>query len=383
MRVLAISVEGLGISEKMFDAACGFYAAGRRIFTVCDESSRIKNPKALRTERAIKLGEASAYSLILNGTPIALGIQDLWAQFQFLDPNIIGTGDYWAYRTKYLEYGGFEGKQIIGYKNVDELMELLRPYTIEVDKSVLNLPPKINKERYIEATPEQRALFKQIIKGEGSFAPIKVDNALEKVLRLRQVVGGFRPYSAIDQKTGLPITKLAALDKNPKMNDLIEFIEDNFHGSKFIIWTTFRHELLAITDALANKYGSDCVAVYYGDTDMEERSRIEDKYCNGESLKFLVANPASAGLGLTLVSKYDDVMYYYSGTSAFIDRAQSEDRSHRIGQKNTVTIVDAVMEKSVDEIILKATAAKMSIEQWILEQLRQGKKEVDLLEGAF
>lgn len=379
IKVLAVSVEGLGVSEQSYDSVCGFFP-GRRILCIVDESSRIKNPKALRTKRTIELGAAATTRLILNGTPIALGIQDLFSQYEFLDPNIIGVGDYWAYRSRYLVMGGYEQKQIVGYQHIDELMERIRPYTTEVDKSVLNLPPKVYKERYITATAEQKALFKYIIKGEGNFPYIKAENTLERMLRLRQVVGGWRPESH-ENEDGVWETKLIPLSSNPKFNDLKEFIDDNYQGSKFIIWSTFVHEIEAIGDYLRSEYGPDSVALYYGKTDRDTRSEIEDRYCNSDLLRFFVGNPASAGLGLTLVSKLDDTMYYYSGTSAFIDRTQSEDRAHRIGQKDTVTVVDAIMNKTVDEAIQAATAMKKDVETYVFEQIREGKTEIDLFGG--
>ena len=168
-------------------------------------------------------------------------------------------------------------------------------------------------------------------------------------------------------------TTLEPMKDNPKLNGLFELIEDNFEGSKFIIWSTFTHEIEAIRDALAKKYGENSVECYYGDIPMEDRSRIEDRYCKDPSMRFFVGNPAAAGLGLTLISGENDVMVYYSGTNAYIDRAQSEDRAHRIGQKNPVTIVDLIAEKTVDEIIVESIRNKMDIETFVTTKIREGK----------
>lgn len=370
LQVLAVSVEGLGISEASFDSVCGFFPH-RQPMVVVDESSRIKNPNALRTNRTIKLQDAAKYRVILNGTPIALGIQDLWAQYEFLDPNIIGSGDYWSYKTRYLVMGGYEQKQIVGVQNVEELMKLIEPYTIEVGKDVLDLPPKVPMTRYVQMTPEQKSLLKLIKKGVSPDpdAPlIKVDNVLERVLRWRQVVGGWLPR--MDPVT--EETTLEPLTSNPKMDSLFELIEDNYAGSKFIIWTTFIHEIEHITARLAEKYGRRAVESYYGATEMGARSAIEDRYCRDSEMRFFVGNPATAGLGLTLVSEFNDVMVYYSGTNAYIDRAQSEDRAHRIGQLASVTVVDIVAERTIDEIIITSIAEKMSVETYIFQRLKEG-----------
>lgn len=390
LQVLAVSVEGLGISGKLYDSVCGFYAGGRRVLTICDESSRIKNPDAKRTERTIQLGSVSKFRLILNGTPIALGIQDLWSQFEFLDPNIIGMGDYWAFKTQYIVMGGYENKQIVGVKNVEELMNNIIPYTCEVGKDVLNLPPKVPMERVVQMTAEQRRYLRLIVKGADADpdAPyIKVDNALEKLLRCRQVVGGWLPKSTVTWKDvdGVPVeqvhTELVPLESNPKMDDLMEMIEDNHAGSKFIIWSNFVHEIEAIRDILGRKYGPETVECYYGSTEMDRRSTIEDRYCNDPTLHFFVGNPTAAGLGLTLISGANDVMVYYSGTNAYIDRAQSEDRAHRIGQKNSVAVVDIIGEKTVDELIVASIREKMDVETYVYARIKAGVKLDDLLMG--
>jgi SNF2 family DNA or RNA helicase len=390
LQVLAVSVEGLGVSEGLYDSVCGFFSKGKRILTIVDESSRIKNPKAKRTERVITIGACSHRRLILNGTPIALGIEDLWSQYEFLDPNIIGMGDYWAFRTRYLEMGGYEDKQIIGYKHVDELMNMIIPYTVEVGKDVLNLPDKMMKEIFVELTPEQRRLIRVVVKGaiKDPTAPlIKVTNSLEKRLRCRQIVGGWLPQGELKYKEidGVEVewveTTLVPLKVNPKMDALFDMIEDNFRGSKFIIWTSFVHEIEYIRDRLAEKYGPKSVECYYGKTEMNARSDIEDRYCTDPKMRFFIGNPVAAGLGITLISGENDVMVYYSGTDAYIERAQSEDRAHRIGQKNTVTVVDIVGEKSVDSVILESIKYKMSVEEYIMTRIAAGVSMDDLLLG--
>jgi len=365
LKILAVSVEGLGVSGNLYDSVCGFYP-GREIFVVCDESSRIKHPDRLRTKRSIELGMAAKYRIILNGTPIAVGIKDLWSQYQFLDPNIIGLDDYWSFKTRYLVMGGFENKQIVGVQHLEELMQLIEPYTVEVGKEVLNLPPKVVAPRYCTASAQQKMLLRLI--KQGIDPNIKVDNVLERILRWRQVVGGWYPrYDPLTEEV-----TLEPLDDNPKMDLLIDMIEDNYATTKFIIWTTFVHEIEYIAARLGEKYGHSSVETYYGKTPMSDRPRIEDRYCNDSTMRFFVANPATAGLGLTLVSGENDAMVYYSGTNAYIDRAQSEDRAHRIGQAGTVLVIDLVMERTVDEAIMASIAEKMSIEEYLMTRLANG-----------
>lgn len=393
--ILAVSVEGLGVSESLYESALGFLV-GRRVMVVVDESSRIKNPTAKRTQRTINIGTYASHRLILNGSPIAVGIQDLYSQFEFLDSNIIGAGDYFAFKSQYLVMGGYEAKQIVGIQNADKLMSLIAPYSMEVGKEVLDLPPKIPKPIPVELTAEQRALLKIITKSGGVDANgnvlMKVENTLERVLRCRQVVGGYLPRAipkmvTVETEFGpitevQYITKIEPLKLNPKFDVLMTLIEDASPSSKFVIWSPFTHEIEMIAAALQKAYGDRAVAMYYGETDKEMRSVIEDRYCRDDRLRFFVGNPAAAGLGLTLINEGgEDIHIYYSGTNNYIDRVQSEDRSHRIGQVRNVTIIDLIGEKSVDEAIIEATKLKMSIEEYVAMSLRNGAQIVDLLGG--
>jgi SNF2-related domain len=99
--VLLVSVEGLGISKALADSVLDFYP-GRQTQLIVDESTRVGNYDAQRTKVTIKLGEHAKYRLALNGTPIMKGLENLWSQFEVIDPNIIGSGDFWSFKTRYV-----------------------------------------------------------------------------------------------------------------------------------------------------------------------------------------------------------------------------------------------------------------------------------------
>lgn len=366
LHVVTVSVEGLGISEKFYDALCGAVALAKAqgpSMGVVDESSRIKNPSAVRTKRALEVAPHFDWRMILNGTPIAKGIQDLWSQYEFIDPNIIGSGDYWAFKTRYIVMGGYENKQIVGYSHTDELMQLIAPYSTEVNKDILKLPPKLYKTIHVEPTAQQKQLFKRILTGldipGGNY--ISVQNVLERMLRLQQVIGGFEPRTDPETEE----TTTVPLPENPKLEALLQVVEDNYVGSKFIVWARYIPEIRVLVEALRRKYGHEAVVDYYGETDSEQRALAESRYCSDPACRILVGNPAAAGLGLTFISGENDVMVYYSGTFAYIDRAQSEDRAHRIGQRNSCPIIDLVMEGSIDESIQAAIAQKTDLDTFV------------------
>jgi SNF2 family DNA or RNA helicase len=80
-------------------------------FLVVDESSRIKSPSAKRTKEITKFSKYAKYKRILTGTPITKGPQDVYSQFKFLDPNILGYDSYYSFRSRYCIMGGYENRQ--------------------------------------------------------------------------------------------------------------------------------------------------------------------------------------------------------------------------------------------------------------------------------
>lgn len=108
---------------------------------VCDESLKIKNFDAIRTQRIIDLGSLAEYKLILNGTPLSRNLLDIWAQMEFLSPKILKMGiaeyknTFCEYTTMTKQHNGrtITKEWINKYHNVDYLFKLIEPYVFECD----------------------------------------------------------------------------------------------------------------------------------------------------------------------------------------------------------------------------------------------------------
>ena len=134
---------------------------------------------------------------------------------------------------------------------------------------------------------------------------------------------------------------------------------------KVIIWANYRHDIRTITKELEKKYGKSAVANLYGDTPVDDRDQIISDFQDKEApLTFLVANPKTGGYGLTLTASH--TVIYYSNNYDLETRLQSEDRVHRIGQKSKVTYIDLIVEKTVDEQIVKSLRNKIDIATQVL-----------------
>ena len=134
---------------------------------------------------------------------------------------------------------------------------------------------------------------------------------------------------------------------------------------KVIIWAVYRYDIQQIEKALSKKYGPDSVRSFYGDTDANDRQDIVTAFQDPKSdLRFFVGNPRTGGFGLTLTASHTVV--YYSNSYDLEIRMQSEDRAHRIGQKEKVTYIDFIAEKTVDEKIIKSLRNKINIATKVL-----------------
>ena len=146
-----IGCESIGSSDRIYLETLK-KMQGKRCFVVVDESLKIKNKEAKRTERILKIGELANYRLILNGTPLSKNVLDLWTQMQFLSPKILNMS-YNEFKNTYCEYyirGRLKGLVKKQY-NIEHLISLIQPYIydcnldIEARKEYHNISYAMNK----------------------------------------------------------------------------------------------------------------------------------------------------------------------------------------------------------------------------------------------
>ena len=323
-----------------------------------DESTTIKNHKAKRTKALMKIAAQFKYRRLLTGSPVTKSPMDIYSQCEFLRPGLLGYDSYYAFQGRYAvvqrkTMGQAAFQQIVGFKNLDELTKRIDMFSFRVlKKDCLDLPDKIYTARYVGMTKEQFDMYEQIRKhamvlldsGEMSTAPA----VITQMLRLQQIMSGHLKTDEGDMLY-FPSKRMEALE---------EII--NEHDGKAIIWSRFRHDIIGMTDMLNKKFGAGCAVSYFGDTSDDDRAAAVLNFQNPDHpLKYFVGNPATAGYGLTLTEA--NLVVYYANDFNLETRIQSEDRAHRIGQKNNVTYIDLICEGSIDEHIVKTLRTKIDI----------------------
>ena len=360
LHILIMNVEALS-TQKGVDFAKKFLFSHRALMAV-DESTTIKNPDAKRTKSICDLGLASRYNRILTGSPVTKSPLDLFKQCEFLHPELLGFTSYYAFRARFaklktMNYGGKSFQLVTGYKNLDELAEIIKPFSERIlKKDCLDLPPKTYIKRTIQLSTEQQKLYNQMKRmaiAELHGKTMTTATALVQLMRLQQITCGH--FKADDGS----VKQI----KNNRISELLSVL-DEVEG-KAIIWCHWRHDIQNVVAAITKEYGPRSVVTYYGDTTSEQRQKaikeIQNK--NGE-VRFLVGTPQTGGYGITLTEA--NTMIYFSNGYDLEKRTQSEARIDRIGQTRSMTYVDIIAEKTVDEKIVKALKKKIDIASQIM-----------------
>ena len=365
LHILLMNVEAFS-TKRGLEFAYKFVNSHKTLMAV-DESTTIKNPKAIRTKSIVQVGKNAKYKRILTGSPITKSPLDLYMQCYFLDSDLLGFDSYYAFRSRYAQmvsrnFGGRQVQIIGSYRRLDELSQKVEPFSHRVLKEdCLDLPPKVYTKRMVELTPEQTKMYVTMKKlalaemnGKVSTAP----HVLTQIMRLHQITcGHFKSDDGTIQEV-----------KSNRINELLSVL-DEIEG-KAIIWANYIYDVEKIVKAIQEEYGEDSVVGYYGKTTSDERSKNIELFQNNDKVRFFVGNPQTGGYGITLTAA-NNVIYYSNGYD-LEKRLQSEDRAHRIGQKKSVTYIDFITEKTVDEKIVKALRKKINIASEVLgEDLKE------------
>lgn len=362
LAVLTISYEGF-----MTKAAKNYIwklLQKRKVFYVLDEGHKIKEPGAKRTISIIASSKYAAYRRLLTGTPIAKGPFDIYAQVRWLcnqfwrDRGFLDFATFKNYfgiyrkRCDVLAEEGYDPgyDQLLGYKNIEEIEHYVKEIGHRLTKETagLNLPPKLYQKRYFEMSKEQQQLYQQmkdeflaeLASGQVVMAPL----AIVRLLKLQQITCNYI-VTDIDE----PAVLISG--KNPRLETLKEIVETLTHPA--IIWARFTKDIDQIMEMLG-----DSACRYDGAISDDACAESKRAFQAGEK-QFFVGNPAKGSTGLTLVQA--KTVIYYSNNFKLIDRLQSEDRAHRIGQNNAVNYIDIICPGTIDEHIVKNLRNKFDI----------------------
>jgi SNF2 family DNA or RNA helicase len=325
-------------------------ASGEIGMVAFDEAHKAKNPESQQGEALLKI--TPKYPIPMSGTflvnhPLDLYLPLRWAGYE--------THNFYTYKQHYCRYGGFGGKEIIGYKNLDDLRDILSKVMLRRTKDeVLDLPPKVRVVEYIEMSEKQQAVYDDVkARVKQEIDKIKIcPDPLAQLIRLRQATG--HP----------PILSSTAKD-SIKMERLEELVEDIVGvGQKAMIYSQWEQ----MTEVARQRLKRFNPAYITGN--VKDRMAEVNKFQNDPSCKVIIGTVGAMGTGFTLTAASTVIFLDEPWNRALKD--QAEDRAHRIGTKGTVRIITLICKDTIDERIYELVQKKGKMADMLID----GKMEV-------
>ena len=316
---------------------------------VLDEAQAIKSPDAKATRAVCQL--EARHRVCLSGTPIENNLDELWSQFAFLQPGLLG--DRRSFTKRFRSPIEKEGDPL----RRSQLSRRIRPFILRRTKAEVatELPPKETILRHINMGPEQRELYDTI-------RATLHDSVRDQLSELGPNQGRFVVLNALlklRQACCDPrLVKLASGQSeaaSAKLDTLMEMIGGMLpEGRRILIFSQFTSMLDLIKPRL-KEAGHEFVELR-GDT--RDRAEPVRAFQAGEVPLFLISLKAG-GRGLNLTAA-DTVIHYDPWWNPAVED-QASDRAHRIGQKRSVFIYKLIAADTVEERIIQLQQRKAEL----------------------
>lgn len=364
LRLLTMNVEALSYPKSEAVKLVHDFLKTVPSMLVIDESTVIKNPKAMRTKVALKFAPMVKYRRVLTGSPIADNPFDCWAQLEFLKRGITGMNyfqfchEHGIYEQVFMGTRSFT--KVVGYRRLEQLKGLMKKCGTFISKDeCLDLPPKVYETYNIELDDAQRkayALVKNDISMMIAGGYVEPINAMAKLQQLHNIVLGF-----VKDDLG-NITWIS----DARLSGVVEFLD--MVPDKTIVWCSSRPGIAGLATVFSAKWGPGSFVEIHGGVDAKLRPGLVAKFQEDPKCRIFLANQEVAGYGFSLTAASYEI--YFRNSYSLEERVQSEDRAHRIGQTKSVTIIDLVAPGTVDEHVLSALQAKLDVAANVVEFLK-------------
>lgn len=371
-----VGLESIGSSDRVVMALNKLI--DDRTMLVVDESSYIKGHRAKRTRRLVLMGKRARYRMVLNGTPISQGIEDLYSQMHFLSEKILGYRSWYSFQRAHLQWSEkFKGK-IDKRRGEDYLSARMAPYVYQVTKDeCLDLPDKLPATaRYVSLTNEQQDLYDQAKERfENEVISLEEEDGMGIIVyrlfgALQAIASGMVPAGF--EGHGQPI-------KSRKVDEQLRVLRqlDRKHN---VVWCRYQANVKQLAAAMAEEMPEVPVFTYYGV--MNERQRDKSLQAWVSEGGVFLGTASCGGYGLNELVEADYASFF-SNSFKYSERLQAEDRLHRPGQARNVGYVDIWARCGIEERIERALNRKGNALEAFRQEMdvarRHGPGEVEAL----
>ncbi len=326
-------------------------------YVILDESQAIKNPDARITKAVGKLNAVNR--VILSGTPVQNNTSDLYSQFNFINPGLLGNREFFnrEFAVPIDKYGNKEKTQY--------LKRLIQPFTLRRTKEQVakDLPDKTVTVLWCTMEPEQRKLYNDYKDSYRSKLLKRIDEdgigksgiyVLEGLLRLRQICD--HPALLKDHANNLT--------RAVKIDELIREVKENTGINKLLVFSQFTEMLHIIRDEFAAEGINHCYLD--GSTSLDNRREQVNKFQEDDSIKAFLISLKAGGVGLNLTVA--DYVYLVDPWWNPATEQQAIDRAHRIGQKRKVFAYKMICKDTVEEKILQLQERKQMLADELIQE---------------
>jgi hypothetical protein len=320
-----------------------------------DEIHREKSAGSLQSGFLHQLSLRSRKRLGLTGTLMPHSPLDVYGQYRVLDRGIFGTNNA-RFQERYAIMGGFENRQVLGFKRVEEIVEKINTITIHIDDSEQGLPavaPPIKHMFDLEA--KVRTVYDELDEefiAEWRDGTITAANAGVKLLRLHQLACGLLKLDGEDKAKRIGDNRLKALR---------EVLTDFARNEPVVVYSRFKPDLHAIRDVL-EKTGRKVSVVGGGYSELKEWKAGRTDALVGQ------IQAVKESIDLTRSS----VGIFYSTGTSLGDYLQTRKRQHRPPQSRMVRFIHILARGTRDVDTYRALLARRDVLDEIARLARRG-----------
>jgi SNF2 family DNA or RNA helicase len=338
-----------------------------------DESQRIKQRTSQNSKIAHRLAGIAEYRVAMTGTPIDQSPIELYSQFRFVQPMLLGTWkdfvNQWCLPIPAFDYQRYRSPQaraqamrihIIKYgrpqfdpRKLAAFTKTVNPWTVVQNDEVLGLDPMKTVVVDIPMSDEQQKLYDAMLKDFLVNIDGKSVTAAQRgvqLWKLHQIAGGF----LIDEDK-----KVHRISRT-KIEELVELLPKR----QAVVAAKYVHEVEDIAHTIAGT--GRCVGVIYGRTKRATRLEVQEKFQRGE-LDVVVLQIKTGGVGIDLYAA--NVIFFYSLTHSFIDFDQAKARIRRRGQTKPTTAYLMCSTKSIDLVLTTILSKKGKVTVDVITKL--------------
>ena len=330
---------------------------------IVDECHKCANPSSKQTKGLLTL--KSKFRIPMTGTPMMNTPLDLWPYLSWMG---IEDNNFYAFKKHYCKFGGFKNKQVMGYKNLDQLQNMLDECMIRrLQSEILDLPEKNIYEEYVEMDQLQETLYTYVRESTllEMESMLTSANPLVQMIRMRQATGN---TWTLENSLNIPQFTSVRCAKLERLKDIVKERTDN--GQKIIVFTNWVQVALKLKEEL-KEYNPQMI---HGEVKTKEKQIAEEEFQTNPDCKVLIGTIGSMGTGLNLTAAncviFMDEPWTYSNFSQAIDRA------HRIGTKGQIDIISLITKNTIDERIHNLILSKKNISDLVVDGNKKNKESI-------